>query len=117
MSILESQLVGINTEIATLETQLNDVTLTEEEIATINEQISALETQREDVIGQVEVQESNIASAETDLNQATTDLATAETELANTIAELETQTGVTGWADVDLDTNGDGEITEADIVQ
>ena len=112
---LENQLTKINTEISSLQTQLDNTELTEEQIKEINVGISNLEKQRESIIDQVEAQEASINLAEIDLNNASSNLITAESELSNRIQEVESKTGVTGWATVNLDTNGDGKINEADI--
>jgi len=115
VSNFEIELSDINSKVNLLETELSNTELTNEELTKINNEISILETQREELIEQVELQEENIKITEIDLINAIDNLAVYKVELANTIKEVETKTGVTGWATVNLDTNGDGKITEADI--
>ena len=115
VSEFENELDGINTEINLLENQLTNVDLTEEEITDLKNQISDLEKQRDDVFDKIEVQETNIANAEEDLDNAIADLSSAEADLENTIQEVESKTGVTGWASINLDTNGDGKISHQEF--
>ena len=124
-------------QISDLNTQLNNTELTDEEVAGIQEQIDSLntnatelnaqiattETQLNTVQGETTTLETEIANStneianlETDIVNATNNITTTEAELTSTIENVKPGVGVdSGWETVNLDTNNDGVVDEADI--
>ena len=59
---------------------------------------------------------TQIGDLETDIANATTEISITENELAATIENVKPGVGVeSGWETVNLDTNNDGVVNEADV--
>ena len=116
------------TQIADIDAQLANPELTEEQVADLEQQKADIQSNTATTVASLE---TDLANTQTELAETTADVQTAETNLADATAALPgveaelsatiEQTNIgnrdSGWTTVDLDTNGDGEITDADIVQ
>ena len=116
------------TQIADIDAQLANPELTEEQVADLEQQKADIQSNTATTVASLE---TDLANTQTELAETTADVQTAETNLADAtaalpgveaeLAETIEQTNIgnrdSGWTTVNLDTNGDGEITDADIVQ
>ena len=116
------------TQIADIDAQLANPELTEEQVADLEQQkadiqsntattVASLETDLANTQAELAETTADIQTAETNLADATAALPGVEAELSATIEQTNIGNRDSGWTTVDLDTNGDGEITDADIVQ
>ena len=137
LATVNSQISSVDTQIANVNDQLTATNLTDEQKSNLESQKTSLETEKASLDTQkstLDSQKSTLESTVTqtnqqinslnnDFNQTTTKLAneiqninTLESNLQTTINDSNIGNRDNSWVTVNLDTNNDGIISEADIV-